>query len=577
MNLFEHYHHKIVGILTQMILSGHIPEGTDLSRVTCESPREDKFGDMATNAAMVLAKACGTSPMALAQQIIPLLEQDPDIESVHLAAPGFINLTLPPAVWQTHLGYILEQKESYGDSSLGGGHWTNVEYISANPTGPMHAGHARIAVVGDVLANLLIKAGFQVEKEYYINDAGGQIDVLAQSVYLRYREALGETIEAIPEGLYPGDYLVPVAQKIVAQDGDKWLHLPQDQWLEHFRTTATDAMMDLIREDLAVLGVRHDVFSSEKALLKAGKVDAAIADLEAKGLVYTGVLAPPKGMVVEDWEPREQLLFRSTAFGDDIDRALKKSDGSWTYFASDIAYHKEKFNRHKAQLIDVWGADHIGHIKRTRAAVQAVTEGQANIDVLICQLVNLLDNGQAVRMSKRAGNFVTLREVVETVGKDVVRFMMLTRKSDMTLDFDFAKVREFSKDNPVFYVNYAHARICSVFRQLNAGTSDLTQADFSLLTHEQELRLMKQMALWPRTVEVAARLHEPHKIAFYLYELASQLHVLWHMGKEDAALRFILPENEPLTSARLALLSAVRYVIVSGLTVFGVTALEEMH
>ena len=453
----------------------------------------------------------------------------------------------------------------------------NVEFISANPTGPMHAGHARIAVVGDVLANLLSKAGFKVEKEYYINDAGGQIDVLAQSVYLRYREALGHDIGAIPEGLYPGGYLVPVAQHIVARDGDKWLGVPPEEWMEPFRVFATDAMMALIREDLKILGVTHDIFFSEKSMLKAGKVDAAIATLEAEDLVYTGILAPPKGMVDEDWEPREQLLFRATAFGDDMDRALKKSDGSWTYFASDIAYHKEKFDRHHSQLINVWGADHIGHIKRTNAAVKAITGGKADIDVLICQLVNLYDNGQAIRMSKRSGNFVTLREVVETVGKDVVRFMMLTRKSDMTLDFDFAKVTEFSKDNPVFYVNYAHARICSVFRQLTEAAPEANQADFSLLTHEQELRLMRQMALWPKTIEVAARLHEPHKIAFYLYELASQFHILWHQGKEDASLRFICPENKPLTAARLALLQAVRYVIVSGLNVFGVTALEEMH
>ena len=577
MNLFDLYHEKILAVLGELLATGALPPGLDLSRINCESPRDDRFGDMATNAAMVLAKPAGLQPLILAQTLAEALARDPDIESAQVAPPGFINLKLPSRVWQQHLGCILEQKDRYGDSPLGKNQWVNVEYISANPTGPMHAGHARIAVVGDVLANLLQKAGFQVEKEYYINDAGGQIDVLAQSVYLRYREALGEPIGSIPEGLYPGEYLLPVAQHIVAQEGDRWLGHPQETWIELFRTYATEAMMALIREDLKTLGVTHDIFFSEKAMIKAGKVDAAVAALEASGLVYTGVLEQPKGMVDEDWEPREQLLFRSTAFGDDMDRSLKKSDGSWTYFASDIAYHKEKFDRHQSQLINVWGADHIGHIKRTRAAVRAITGGKADIDVMICQLVNLFDQGQAVRMSKRAGNFITLRQVVETVGKDVVRFMMLTRKNDMTLDFDFAKVTEFSKDNPVFYVNYAHARICSVFRQLQGPVPELSQADFSLLTHEQELRLMRQMALWPKTVDVAARFHEPHKIAFYLYELASQFHVLWHQGKEEAALRFICPENKPLTAARLALLQGVRYVIQSGLNVFGVTALEEMH
>jgi arginyl-tRNA synthetase len=577
MNLFELYHAKILTVLTRLITEGVLPEGIDLSRINCENPRDDRFGDMATNAAMILAKPAGQQPLLLAQTIADELAKDPDIESAHVVAPGFINLRLPARVWQDHLTCILEHKDHYGDCQLGKNQWVNVEYVSTNPTGPMHAGHARVAVVGDIMANLLQKAGYQVEREYYINDAGGQIDVLAQSVYLRYREALGQEIGAIPEGLYPGDYLIPVAQHIVALDGDKWLNAPQEEWLESFRIYATDAMMDLIREDLKILGVTHDIFYSEKAMIKAGKVDAAIAALEAKDLVYTGTLEQPKGVVDEDWEPREQLLFRSTTFGDDMDRALKKSDGSWTYFASDIAYHKEKFDRHQSQLVNVWGADHIGHIKRTTAAVKAITDGKAEIDVMICQLVNLLDKGEAVRMSKRAGNFVTLRQVVETVGRDVVRFMMLTRKNDMTLDFDFAKVTEFSKDNPVFYVNYAHARICSVFRQLTEAAPPASEADFSLLTHEQELRLMRQMALWPKTVDVAARLHEPHKIAFYLYELASQLHILWHHGKEDASLRFICPENKPLTAARLALLQAVRYVIVSGLNVFGVTALEEMH
>ncbi len=577
MNLFEHYHQKVISTLNDMIAKGSLPSGIDLSRVNCESPRDDKFGDMATNVAMVLAKPTQKSPLNLAQEIAIELEKDPDIASASVVAPGFINLVLPARIWQSHLSCILDQKDHYGDGVLGKEQWVNIEYVSTNPTGPMHAGHARVAVVGDVLANLLKKAGFHVEKEYYINDAGGQIDVLAQSVYLRYGQLLGQDVNEIPEGLYPGEYLIPVAQKIVDQYGDKWLKEDQSAWLETFRITATDAMMDLIREDLALLGVQHDLFSSEKSLLEAGKVDAAIADLEKKGLVYTGTIEPPKGMVVEDWEPREQLLFRASDFGDDTDRPLKKSDGSWTYFASDIAYHKEKFSRHNAQLINVWGADHIGYIKRTTAAVKAVTDGKAEIDVLICQLVNLFDNGQAIRMSKRAGNFVTLREVVETVGKDVVRFMMLTRKNDMTLDFDFARVKEFSKDNPVFYVQYAHARICSVFRQLEGAAPELKHADFSLLDNSQELRLIKQLALWSKTIDLAARLHEPHKISFYLYELASQLHVLWHQGKEDAALRFIIPGNEALTRARLALLQSVRYVLLSGLSVFGVTALEEMH
>lgn len=470
-----------------------------------------------------------------------------------------------------------------GNSDIGTGQTVNVEYVSANPTGPMHVGHGRGAVVGDALALLLAKAGYKVTKEYYINDAGAQVDVLARSAYLRYREAFGETIE-IPEGLYPGDYLVPVGEKLKETFGDKWLNAEEGDYLEEIKAFSINAMMDLIREDLAVLGVTHDVFSSEKELVENGGVDKAITYLEERGLIYTGVLEPPKGKKPEDWEPRPQLLFKASEFGDDVDRPLKKSDGSGTYFASDIAYHFDKFQRGSDQLIDVMGADHGGYVKRMKAAVKAMSEGKAELDIKLAQMVNLMDNGEPVKMSKRAGTFITLREVIDKVGKDVVRFIMLTRKNDAQLEFDFTKVTEQSKDNPVFYVQYAHARCHSVFRKADEEFTDLdrtetalAKADLSLLNDESELTLMRLMAEWPRLIEAAAESHEPHRITYYLYDLASEFHSLWNKGTGDVSLRFLHADNLELTKARLALLKAVSLVIASGLLVLGVEPREELR
>ena len=478
---------------------------------------------------------------------------------------------------------VLRAGTSFGDTSLGAGARVNVEYVSANPTGPMHVGHGRGAVVGDALASLLAKAGFAVHREYYINDAGAQVDILGRSLYLRYREALGEEIGAIPEGLYPGDYLIDAARALVERDGDRWLGRPESEWLGPLRDFAIEQMMALIRDDLALLGVHHDCFASERQLVDAGAIDECLAALDQRELIYTGVFEPPKGKTPDDWEPRPQTLFRATQFGDDVDRPLKKSDGSWTYFAADIAYHRDKFRRGFANLIDVWGADHGGYVKRMQAAVRAVTDGEAALDVKICQLVNLFDEGVPVRMSKRAGTFVTLREVVDEVGKDVFRFMMLTRRNDQALDFDFAKVTEQSKDNPVFYVQYAHARAASVMRHAAEAFSPETLTDQALvaapldrLTDPAELALIRQLAQWPRLVESAAEAHEPHRIAFYLQEVAAQFHMLWNKGRDEATLRFILASDPDLTRARLALVRGVAIVIASGLAVLGVKPVEEM-
>jgi arginyl-tRNA synthetase len=575
-NLFKLFHEKVIAALGQLQKEGYIPLGADFSKVTCEPPKETRHGDMATNAAMVLAKTVGQSPMMIAQKISDALALDPAIREVHVAAPGFINLTLQPDIWQNHLTDVLNRGTAYGDSTLGENAQVNVEFVSANPTGPLHAGHARIAVVGDVLANLLIKAGYRVTKEYYINDAGGQIETLARSAYLRYLQALGNFDGSIPEGLYPGDYLISVGKRIAENDGSQWVDQPETIWLDYFKGTAVDDMMELIKEGLAALGVEFDVFASERALVEAGKVNEAIDALRAQDLVYIGTIDPPKGMVVEEWESRPQLLFRATLFGDDLDRPLQKSDGSWTYFANDIAYHYDKYSRSSSHLINVWGADHIGYVKRTKAAVKAISNNQADLDVMICQLVNLLESGEAIKMSKRAGSFVTLKSIVEEVGKDVLRFMMLTRKNDMPLDFDFAAVKEFSKENPVFYVNYAYARCSSVLRQAKEAGIQEKGVDLAVLKDAQELLVIKKLAEWPRIVEMAALLHEPHKIAFYLYELASHFHVLWHKGKEDSAMRFIQEGNLHLTQARLKLVQGVRTVIASGFLVFGITPLEEM-
>ncbi|MCW5731947.1 MAG: arginine--tRNA ligase [Alphaproteobacteria bacterium] len=589
MNIFSEYQALVGRILGEMLARGDLPAGTPVSGFSVEPPRDPSHGDLATNAAMVLARPAGMKPRDLAERLVPELRCQPDVAAVEVAGPGFINLRLRRGFWQERLRDVLRAGTAYGDSRIGAGRRVNVEYVSANPTGPMHVGHCRGAVFGDALAALLEKAGFEVCREYYINDAGAQVDVLARSAHLRYREALGEQIGAIPEGLYPGDYLVEVSAGIARSDKDTWLDVPESQWGPVFRERATKAMMDLIKEDLALLGIRHEVFTHERDLHEQGKVDHALAVLRGKGLVYEGVLEPPKGKLPDDWEPRPQLLFRATSFGDDVDRPLKKSDGSWTYFAADIAYHLDKLERGFTEMIDVWGADHGGYVKRMQAAVKALSDGRAALDIKLCQLVNLLDNGQPVRMSKRAGSFVTLRDVVEEVGAGVVRFIMLTRKNDAPLDFDFAKVREQSKDNPVFYVQYAHARVCSVLRNAReafagdagmlAAIEDggLLSAEVSLLDHPAEIELARLVASWPRQVESAAEAHEPHRVALYLYDLAASFHSLWNLGKDQAGLRFINPENRGLTLARLAMIRAVARVIASGLTIMGVEPAEEMR
>jgi arginyl-tRNA synthetase len=491
---------------------------------------------------------------------------------------------LKNGVYHTVVSHILSVGSAYGDSRRGGDEKVNVEYVSANPTGPMHVGHCRGAVFGDALCSLLQKAGFDVTREYYVNDAGAQVDVLARSAYLRYREALGEDIGEIPEGLYPGDYLVPVGQDLASRHGGRWLNAPEAEWLPVIRAAAIDAMMAMIREDLIKLGIQFDVFTSERALVEKGQVDSVLATLTDRGLIYTGVLEPPKGKLPDDWEERPQTLFKATGFGDDVDRPLQKSDGSWTYFASDIANHKDKFDRGFRQMIDVWGADHGGYVKRMKAAVTAITGGEAELDVKLCQLVRLFREGEPVKMSKRSGSFVTLAEVVEEVGKDVVRFIMLTRKNDAPLDFDFAKAVEQSRENPVFYVQYAHARISSVFQKaksdlagLDISIAGLQAADMGLLSNEAELALIKALADWPRAVEAAALAHEPHRIAFYLYDLAGSFHSWWNKGNEDTTLRFIQADSLELTRARLALLRATATTIASGLAVLGVEPVEEMR
>jgi len=564
--------------------------GVDLSRVVVEPPRDPAHGDMATNAAMVLAKEARTKPRDLAEQIAARLRADDLIGSVDVAGPGFINLTLKASAWSEALLTVLREGSSYGRSAMGAGEKVNVEYVSANPTGPMHVGHGRGAVFGDALANLLTFAGFDVVREYYVNDAGAQVDVLARSAHLRYREALGENVGEIPEGLYPGDYLKPVGQALAAAYGDKLLKMPEADWLAIVRAKAIAMMMEEIKGDLAALNIRHEVFFSERSLIEGGtdQVAATIAFLRGKGDVYEGRLPPPKGAPVEDYEDREQTLFRATAYGDDVDRPLKKSDGSYTYFASDIAYHKNKYDRGFHNLVDVWGADHGGYIKRVEAAIKAVTSGKATLDVKIVQLVKLLRSGEPVKMSKRSGDFVTLREVVDEVGKDAVRFMMLYRKNDAVLDFDLAKVIEQSRENPVFYVQYGHARGHSVFRNARevvpdlpeeAGTraAFLTEAAVERLTDPAELELLRRLALYPRSIEAAAAAHEPHRIAFYLYDLASEFHALWNKGHDLPYLRFIINNDAGMTKARLALVQGVVSVLASGLAVLGVHAPDEMR
>ncbi|MDJ0683063.1 MAG: arginine--tRNA ligase [Alphaproteobacteria bacterium] len=582
MSVFNRLASLLQEVLQRLERDGLLPDGVDLARAGVEPPRDPSHGDAATNAAMVLAKAAGVKPRELAAAIADSLGQDPMIARVEIAGPGFINLRLADSIWREETKAILKAGVSYGDSALGAGEKVNVEYVSVNPTGPLHIGHARGAVIGDALAALLSKAGYAVTREYYINDAGNQVDVLGRSAFLRYREALGETVE-IPEGMYPGDYLKPVGERLKSVHGAALAALPEDDWLPIARAAAIDSMMALVKDDLAQLGVHQDVFTSERALVEAGKVDDVHSILEEAGHLYTGVLDPPKGSKPDDWEPRPQLLFRATDFGDDVDRPLKKSDGSWTYFASDIANHLDKYQRGFAKQINVWGADHGGYVKRMKAAVTAVSGGAAALDVKICQIVRLTESGELMKMSKRAGTFVTLRDLVDAVGKDVVRFHLLTRKNDAQMDFDLTAVKEQSRDNPVFYVHYAHARCCSVaraaaeaFPEADLSVAALAAQSMEALSSEAEFAMMRKLADWPRVVEGAALAEEPHRIAYYLYELAGVFHAWWHSGNEDETLRFIVPGEESLTLNRLALVAAVRTVIASGLDVFGVTPREEL-
>ena len=572
MNLFQEIRAALVEQLEAMMAAGELPEGLSLDNVAVEPPRDGAHGDMATNAAMVLAKPAGRKPRDIATALAARLEGDARIASAQVAGPGFLNLRLAPETWGELVSAILADP-AYGRSDMGGGARVNVEFVSANPTGPLHVGHTRGAVFGDALAALLEYSGYQVTREYYINDGGAQVDVLARSVYERYREALGHAPE-IAEGLYPGDYLVPVGQALADKVGDKWLDRPEEEWLDELRSFATEEMMKLIRADLAALGVKMDHFFSEKSLYDTGRIEEAIELLRAKGLIYKGVLEPPKGKMTDDWEAREQTLFRSTAHGDDVDRPIMKSDGSWTYFAPDIAYHYDKVSRGFDQLIDVLGADHGGYVKRMKAAVAALSDGKVPLDIKLTQLVRLYKDGEPFKMSKRAGNFVTLRDVVEQVGADVTRFVMLTRKNDAPLDFDFAKVLEQSRDNPVFYVQYAHARVRSVMRKAEAaGIAPGTP----LIEDAAELTLAKKLAEWPRLVEIAARGHEPHRIAFYLYELAGDFHALYNRGNSAPELRFLQEDDAAASSAKIALPLAVSVVISAGLGILGVIPAEEMR
>lgn len=576
MTLYARFAAHVDDALNALEAEGVLARGIERGAVAVEPPRDPSHGDLATNAAMVLAKRAGMNPRALAEAIAAKLGAVGEVASVEIAGPGFINLRLARGVWEEELGAILAAGGDYGRSNLGGGQMVNVEYVSANPTGPMHMGHCRGAVVGDALASLLEYAGYKVRREYYVNDAGGQVDVLARSAHLRYREALGEDIGEIPEGLYPGDYLKPVGERLAREHGDAFVGKPESEWLALFRREAVADMLAMIKADLALLGIRHEIFASEAELQAEGKPAEAEAWLRARDLVYDGMLEAPKGETPEDWEPVELPLFRATRFGDDQDRPIRKSDGSWTYFGADLAYHFQKA-READQLIDIWGADHAGTVKRIKAAVAALTEGRTPFDVKLVQMVRLLRAGEPVKMSKRAGNFVTLADVVREVGKDVVRFTMLTRKADAQMDFDFAKVVEASKDNPVFYVQYAHARIRSLQRRAkDEGLALPPEADLSLLDAD-ELDLVKLAAQFPRVVEGAAAAHEPHRIAFYLGDLAAALHAQWNKGNDDPEKRFLLGQRPDLTRSRLELAEAIGQVVRNGLAIMGVEAAEEMQ
>jgi arginyl-tRNA synthetase len=584
MNIFDAFQDEIRSVIAELAADGTFPQAPATDRVVVEAPRDPAMGDLATNAAMVLAKAASLKPRDLAERIAAKLADLPTVEGAEVAGPGFINLRVAADFWHRQIAEILRRGMAYGDGAVGKGTRINVEYVSANPTGPLHVAHARGAVIGDALARLLAKAGYDVTTEYYINDFGAQVEALARSAHLRYREALGEEIGEIPSGLYPGEYMIPVGRHMAEREGDKWLGRPEAEWLALFRDVTVEMMMANVREDLAQLGIEQQVFTSERSLVEAGAVEAVFAALEERGLIYVGVLEPPKGKAPDDWEPRPQTLFKATDFGDDVDRPLKKSDGSWTYFANDIAYHYDKYRRGFATMIDMFGADHGGYVKRMKAAVTALTGNPEALDIRLCQIVHLTKGGEPMRMSKRAGNFVSLRDLIDEVGKDVVRFIMLTRKSDTQMEFDLEKAVEQSRDNPVFYVQYAHARCRSVLRNAlelfqvdEISPAALADADLGRLTDDSELDLIRHMSGWPRMVEGAAQAHEPHRVAYYLNELAELFHGLWNKGRDDATLRFIHEDDKSLTLARLALVQAVATVIASGLGVFGVEPVEELR
>ena len=588
MNVYSLFQKRVQALVKDMQTASAWPPDLDLSRIQAEPTRDPAHGDIATNAAMVLAKLVGEKPRDLAQRIAEGLVGD-EIVQADVAGPGFVNIRLADDFWRARLGELLRDGAKALLTDIGQGRKANVEYVSANPTGPLHVGHARGAIYGDVLASLFEAVGYAVTREFYVNDAGAQVDTLAWSAYLRYLEALGETVaEEAFEGLYPGEYLVPVGQSLAKAHGASLKDAvgpierggPLPAALVPVRQFTIEAMMELIRDDLAAVGIKQEIFSSERAMVDSGGIERCLERLETQGLIYSGILEPPKGMTPEDWEPVPQTLFKSTEFGDDLDRPVKKSDGSWSYFAPDIAYHNDKVERGYDVMIDVFGVDHGGYVKRLKASVAALSAGKVEFDILLTQLVNLYEAGEPFRMSKRAGRFVTVRDVVDAVGKDVLRFIMLTRRTDVPLDFDLVKVKELSKDNPVFYVQYGHARVCSVMRNAKEegiDTTDLAGADLSPLIHDDELALIKQLSLWPRVVEAAAEAHEPHRIATYLHELASSFHSLWNMGRDDPSLRFIVSGDTKLTRARLALIEGVRQVTATGLGIFGVEPVEEMR